>query len=296
MTTSLRTRTRIIFARLKRRAIELFGTSISHLERRRSTRATSINESDADDDSDADDGVTVITVNWNTLPYLKVLVETVRARSPANTRLIVIDNASKDGTREFLHSQPDIEAVLLPVNIGHGRALDIGCARARTSTIALLDVDAFPISSDWLDRPLAELEVGKVLSGAHFQRNFIHPCFLVFRRELLRHIQVGFSPVGRTSAGRHFGLFMDVGEAFSQAVAVKFGTSSLDKIPITERFGPGDRQAVFGSTVFHNFYSTYGLGRLDAMERFELAVRRFGLADDTSTSDAAQRTDRDMSS
>lgn len=290
MRTSLRTRIRIILARLKRRLIELFGTSIGHLERRRSTRATSVNE------SDAEDGVTVITVNWNTLPFLKVLIATVSARSPANTRLIVIDNASKDGSREFLLSQPDIETVLLPVNIGHGRALDIGCARARTSTIALLDVDAFPITSDWLDRPLAELEVGKVLSGAHFQRNFIHPSFLVFRRDLLRHIQVGFSPIGRTSTERHFGLFMDVGEAFSQAVAVKFGTSSLDKIPITERFGSGDRQAVFGSTVFHNFYSTYGPGRHDAVERFELAVRRFGLSDDTSTSSEAKRTDPDMSS
>ena len=76
---------------------------------------------------------------------------------------------------------------------------------------------------------------------------------------------------------------MDVGEAFSQAIAVKFGTSTLDKIPITERFGPRQSAGVFGNTVFHNFYSTYGPGRLDAVERFQHAVRRFGLSDESNT-------------
>jgi glycosyltransferase involved in cell wall biosynthesis len=263
---NLKNSSRSALARLKRRLIELFGTSLGVLERLRSS------------DEDIGDGVTIVTVNWNTLPFLEALVEAVRARSPENTRLIVIDNASNDGSREFLRSQPDIDSVLLPVNVGHGRALDIGCARALTTTIALLDVDAFPISQDWLERPLAELDNGKKLSGAYFHRNFIHPCFMVFRRDLLLNITVGFSPVGRTSTGPKFGLFLDVGEAVSQAVAVEFGTSALDKIPVTERLGDG-KQAVFGDAVFHNFYSTYGPGRLDATERFEFAVRRFGLSD-----------------
>jgi len=253
---------------MKRRSVELFGTALAKHARRTSTY------------DDTEQGVTIVTVNWNTLHFLETLVDAVHARTTTRHHLIVIDNASTDGSREFLRSRPDIESVLLPVNIGHGRALDIGCARARTPHIALLDVDAFPITSDWLDRSFNQLDSGFKVSGAHLSRNFIHPCFLVFRRDLLRNIGVGFAPIGRTSAGSDFGLFLDVGEAFSQAIAVEFGTAALDKIPVTERFGPGDRQAVFGHAVFHNFYSTYGPGRLDAVQRFDSAVEKFGLAGD----------------
>ena len=37
---------------------------------------------------------TVVTVNWNSWEHLEVLIEVVRRRSPASTRILVVDNGS----------------------------------------------------------------------------------------------------------------------------------------------------------------------------------------------------------
>ncbi len=87
-------------------------------------------------------GVTVVTVNWNSRRYLEGLVAAVRATSPPDTRILVVDNASSDGSREALRASREVESVLLPVNFGHGVALDIGLSRVRTEYTALLDVEA----------------------------------------------------------------------------------------------------------------------------------------------------------
>ncbi len=44
--------------------------------------------------------------------------------------------------------------VLLPLNVGHGPALDVGAANVRTERFVALDVDAFPVTPDqvaWMD-------------------------------------------------------------------------------------------------------------------------------------------------
>src|SRR6478672_2798427 len=94
--------------------------------------------------------VTVVTVNWNTLPYLQTMCEMVRRNSPLGTRIVVVDNASTDGSRQWLRGRGDLEAVLLPFNIHHGPAADLGALRVRTEFLLLLDVDAFPISDRWI--------------------------------------------------------------------------------------------------------------------------------------------------
>jgi GT2 family glycosyltransferase len=65
--------------------------------------------------------ITVLTVNYNTLDFLKLLVQSVRTfRARAPTEIMVIDNQSTDGSREWAAAQPDIEAHLLTRNTGHG--------------------------------------------------------------------------------------------------------------------------------------------------------------------------------
>ena len=252
-------RLRVAISRIKRRLIDGLGTVMAAALRVQAKRRQPV------------DGITVVTANWYTLPFLQVLVETVAARSP------VVDNASTDGSREYLASRPDIRTIRLPVNVRHGRALDIGVACVQTETVVVLDVDAFPITDGWLSASLDQLADGTVLSGAYIHRNYIHPCFLVARTDTIVQNDLSFRPVGTTNAGPRFGVFMDAGEALSQAVVVKFGQQSLHKIEASERFGPGQTQTVFGDVVFHNFQSTYGVGLHTARARFGEAVQRFGL-------------------
>lgn len=197
------------------------------------------------------EGVTIVTVNWNSEPYLDFLISAVRARSPKETRIIVMDNASRDGSRRLLRRRADeITAVSLPANIGHERALDIGFLLVGTTYAIALDVDAFPITDDWVNRVLEPLRNGAEVSGARLNRSYVHPCCLAMRTR--RFVERGHTfrsdYVPRTEESDASG---DVGESISERE-----DGHLAFFEPTEQRGPGDVGTVFGGIVYHNFYST----------------------------------------
>ena len=221
-------------------------------------------------------GVTVLVVNWNSLPFLEATLAAVRAMSP-DVELVVVDNASSDGSRTYLADQADVRTIELPVNVGHGVALDIGAASIDTEYVAVLDIDAFPISPNWLDESIAALRDGAKVAGARMHRNFVHPCFLVTETEMLHRYDLTFRPVGTLSSlDRAAPLFLDVGEALSQRAIVKFGGGkALHFFEITDALGPGPARAVFGNLVYHNMYATQGRGQQGAPDSWRDAMRRF---------------------
>jgi len=222
-------------------------------------------------------GVTVVTVNWNSLPYLRVMLDAIRAMSPSDTEILVVDNGSHDGSVEFLRSRSDVRMLKLPVNVGHGIGLDLGAAMVRTEYIAVLDIDAFPVSPTWLSESIAALEAGAQITGARMHRNFIHPCFLVTRTSLLRDYDLTFRPVGSLSRlSTTAPLFLDVAEAMAQRAIVKFGGgSALHPFEITSSLGGEVDGAVFGELVYHNMFATQGSGRDRALGNWRDAVARY---------------------
>ncbi len=206
-------------------------------------------------------GITVVTVTWNSVEFLAAMLRGVKRFSPADVEIIVVDNHSTDATPELLAEHPEVRNLRLPTNIGHGLALDLAFARARTTKVIALDVDAFPIDEKWLGSVIDPLDAGASIAGAHIQRGFIHPSFLAMRRDTHRELATSFVPIGRAPKPRMApsGLFMDVGEALSHNAAVTYGTASLHKIAPTSTIGPGLAGTVFGDIVYHNFYSTQGL-------------------------------------
>jgi GT2 family glycosyltransferase len=95
--------------------------------------------------------VSVIIVNWNGAPYLPRCLEAVKAQTFVDYELIVIDNASTDGSMEELENRwPGVQAVRLEENIGFARANNLGARLARGEWLALLNNDAFP-APDWLE-------------------------------------------------------------------------------------------------------------------------------------------------
>jgi glycosyltransferase involved in cell wall biosynthesis len=194
--------------------------------------------------------VTVLTVNWNSWRHLAVLIDTVRSRSPAGTEILVIDNGSADESRRRLDAYPDVRAVLLPVNLGHELALDIGVLLCRTEYVVVLDVDAFPLHDRWLEELLAPLDAGAQISGARLNREYVHPCCWAMRTarfaERGHSFRSDYRPraPGRDASG-------DVGEIMSAREA-----PHLHFFEVTSQHGPGDVGTVFGDLVYHNFYAT----------------------------------------
>ena len=193
---------------------------------------------------------TVVTVNWNSWPHLEVLIDVVRRRSPASTRILAVDNGSDDESRSRLAERSDVTALKLPANVGHELAMDLGVLLAETEFVVALDVDAFPLHDDWLERLLAPLDEGAQVSGARLNREYVHPCCWAMRKA--RFVEQGHSfrahyvprQEGRDASG-------DVGEEISAAEA-----PNVHFFEVSSQRGPGDVGTVFGDLVYHNFYAT----------------------------------------
>lgn len=209
----------------------------------------------------AEDGVvTVVIVNWESLEYLAVAVHALRRFSPASLQIIVVDNFSGDGSREWLRARSDIREILLPVNVHHGPAMDIGFLVARTQYVLSLDVDAFPISRTWLDSMLKPLSHGAEVSGVASQRApYVHPCMLAMRRERFVLEQHSFK-----SRGSSFDTedSWDTGEAISRREH-----PAVHLIPVSRNIGPHWLGPVWEGVGYHNMYAVRHLKNLGREER-----------------------------
>jgi hypothetical protein len=193
---------------------------------------------------------TIVTVNWNSWEHCAVLIDLVQRRSPAGTEILVIDNASEDGSRQRLRECDDIRRLLLPVNMGHDLAMDLGVLRCDTEFVVALDIDAFPLHDRWLEELLGPLDEGAQVSGARLNREYVHPCCWAMRTA--RFVSQGHSfrsryrprEEGRDASG-------DVGEEISAAES-----PDVHFFDVTSQRGPGDVGTVFGELVYHNFYAT----------------------------------------
>lgn len=99
--------------------------------------------------------VSLIIVNYNGLHLLKECLESLRLQTFRDFEIIVVDNASRDGSGEYIASNfPEIKFISLPRNIGFAGANNEGLKQAEGEFIALLNNDA-EADRDWL-RNLAD--------------------------------------------------------------------------------------------------------------------------------------------
>jgi glycosyltransferase involved in cell wall biosynthesis len=234
-------------------------------------------------------GTTVVVVNWNSASFLRVCLRAIRSHSPGDIRVLVVDNNSTDDSMKLLRGTPDVQRLRLPRNVGHESALDIGFLSARTDNVIALDVDAFPITSHWLDVLVGALGQGYAVAGAHVHGGFVHPCCLAMRLRnfvVRRHTFIARrSERWAESADDVNAPGWDTGWKISLREPCRY---LIDRTTVR---GPGDIGSVFGDLVYHNFYSTrlnnptyqvlsdrelaLGINRDDAMNAWEEAVRKY---------------------
>ena len=96
--------------------------------------------------------VTAVIVTYNRRDLLQKALETISEQTLKPNRLIIIDNASNDGTHEMLENygwlnRSDIELLRLPINMGGAGGFHAGIQAAinyGTDWIWLMDDDGFP--------------------------------------------------------------------------------------------------------------------------------------------------------
>jgi glycosyltransferase involved in cell wall biosynthesis len=140
------------------------------------------------------DSLTVVIVTWNTLHVTRTTVRLVQRFSP-NLPIMVVDNCSTDGTREWLRTDKSIGHLLLPMNVGHAIALDIACLLLKTRIMVSLDSDAFPLGPGWLEPVMRALDDPRVVTaGTCSSRAFVHPMYFGIKTDAFRRCRLSFQP------------------------------------------------------------------------------------------------------
>ncbi|MGO0121833.1 glycosyltransferase [Desulfothermobacter acidiphilus] len=96
--------------------------------------------------------VSIVIVNWNGLAYLERCLNNIRANSGdrISYEVIVVDNGSTDGSREFLQKLSWVRLLLLERNLGFGPAANLGAEMARGRYLVFLNNDTEP-QPGWLE-------------------------------------------------------------------------------------------------------------------------------------------------
>lgn len=199
------------------------------------------------------EGTTVVIVNWNTLSMLREVIDRVKLLSEAETRILIVDNGSTDGSREWLRTQDGLQTMRLPVNIGHALALDFAMCRVGTKVALTLDSDAFPLRKGWMLPALGPVREGRaVLAGLRSSRNFVHPVYLAvstaafLRRRL--SFQLHYLPSAFAEEKRWGENAWDTGELMTQ----RLRPSEVSFVERGENLASGLPGMTVADVVYHH--------------------------------------------
>ncbi len=94
----------------------------------------------------------IIVVNWNGFGCIRECIQSARRQTYAPVELIVVDNGSTDGSREWLRANAanNFRLVEFDVNTGFGRGVNEGVKTSSGEFIALLNNDAVA-DERWLE-------------------------------------------------------------------------------------------------------------------------------------------------
>jgi GT2 family glycosyltransferase len=102
--------------------------------------------------------ITVIIPNWNGAHLLPTCLDSLRRQSYTDREIIVVDNASTDGSCELLaRDYADVCLVALPRNLGFAGACNAGIHASHSALVALLNSDT-EADEDWLAQVVAAFE------------------------------------------------------------------------------------------------------------------------------------------
>ena len=118
----------------------------------------------------------IIILSYNTCRFTRTCLESIRRfTEPGTYEIIVVDNASTDGSRAYLRAQPDVRLIESDVNLGFPKGCNVGMEAARGDALLLLNSDTL-VTPRWLTQLRRALEsrpeVGAVGCVTNYAGNF----------------------------------------------------------------------------------------------------------------------------
>lgn len=112
----------------------------------------------------------IIVVTWNQLDYIKGCVESIFKHTDVRSRLIIVDNASREDTCAYLKSLNgnavvDVKLIFNPENLGPGKARNIALREIEADYACFVDSDV-TVTTGWLSNMIdvaeANSDIGMV--------------------------------------------------------------------------------------------------------------------------------------
>lgn len=89
------------------------------------------------------DGITAIVVTYNSSKTIAACISALLEHGPENLEVIVVDNASSDGTRSIVRGFDERVCLLEnPLNLGYGHANNVGVGASGRSILLFVNPDA----------------------------------------------------------------------------------------------------------------------------------------------------------
>lgn len=111
--------------------------------------------------------VSLVMLSWNRQQWTAKAVDSVLAHTADLKELIVVDNASEDGSWEWLRNraadEPRLVLVRNPTNCGFAGGMNAGLRRAQGDIVGVLNNDVL-VPSGWMPRMLARFEDPEVVA------------------------------------------------------------------------------------------------------------------------------------
>jgi GT2 family glycosyltransferase len=107
--------------------------------------------------------VSVISLTHNRCQKVLRLIETLHQQTYKHKEIILVDNASSDGTAEIVQNQfPDVR-LFSPLKNSGVAAYNLGLKAAKGKYILLIDDDGLPVDSDWIEQVINRFETNPKL-------------------------------------------------------------------------------------------------------------------------------------
>ena len=126
--------------------------------------------------------ISVITVNYNGKKYLDQLICSIKLQSMTPLEIIVVDNASTDGSDEYIKKNyPEIRLIKSDVNLGFAGGNNLGVKNSNGDFIALINNDTIPDPQwlensyiSWMKKNYWEKKVGAISPKIKFLKKFLN--------------------------------------------------------------------------------------------------------------------------
>ncbi len=91
-----------------------------------------------------EDLVSIVVLNWNGKKYVHSCVESVLAQDYPHIEIIIVDNASTDGSIEVLkETNPSLRFIDLPGNLGFAKGMNVGISASSGAYVLPLNLDVY---------------------------------------------------------------------------------------------------------------------------------------------------------